>query len=311
MYDYVNFVIKQLQRLKKAMAQAALAGFRPDGRTLADVTSMLSALQSTKTDDIEREVALNNARGLLDTAWTNLHQACVGGYASMKSVYRKDSAALRAIRRIPKKDESPRETLVRAEITAAVWDKLPPMPNTNPEAPFSVGSLTLGEFNGQIADLRTKIETCEGCDSEEDVQRGDLNQLARTDTEFVSAAVVQGRAQYPEGSDGREWLDTIPLEPSTVAPLQAEITAATSPVGGVVHLEFQATYATSYTIQTRVENDVEFVTVASDVTDESWDAVGVAPGNHQYIVFGVNSRGSGPVSEIATVPVAAQSAQAA
>ncbi len=200
---------------------------------------------------------------------------------------------------------------MRAEITAAVWAALPPMPNTNPEAPFSVGSLSLGEFNGFVAALRTKIETCEGCDSDQEVQQGVLNQRARRDTEFVSAVVAQGRAQFPEGSLGREWIDTIPLEPSTQIPLQAEITAATSPVGGVVHLEFQATYATSFTIQSRLESDVEFVTVAEDVTEEFWDAVGLVPGSYQYIVFGVNSRGAGPVSTIVTVPVAAQAAKAA
>lgn len=308
MFEFVNFVIKQLQRLKKAMSEPALSAFKPDNRSAADVNSTLSALGTAKTDTIARTVALNYARGDLDVIWAKVHQQCVDSYAAMKSIYRTDEAALRAIRRIPKKDETARETLVRAEVTASVWAALPPMPNTNPEAPFTVGSLTLGEFNGNLAELRTKIETCEGCDSEEQVQRGELNKVARTDTEFVSAAVAQGRAQYPEGSAGREWIDTIPLEPSTVVPLQAEITAATSPVGGVVHLEFQATYATSYTIQSRMESDVEFVTVAEDVTDESWDAVGVAPGNHQYIVFGVNSRGAGPVSAIATVPVAAQAA---
>ena len=51
--------------------------------------------------------------------------------------------------------------------------------------------------------------------------------------------------------------------------------------------------------------------MASDVTAESWDFVGLPAGDHQYIVFGVNSRGSGPVSEIATVPVAADNAAAA
>ena len=83
---------------------------------------------------------MNNARGTLDTAWAELHARCVGVYASMKSVYRANESALRAIRRIPKKDETARETLVRAEVTAAVWAALPPMPNTNPEAPFSVGT---------------------------------------------------------------------------------------------------------------------------------------------------------------------------
>jgi hypothetical protein len=47
------------------------------------------------------------------------------------------------------------------------------------------------------------------------------------------------------------------------------------------------------------------VTVATDVADEFWDATNLPPGNHQYIVIGVNSRGSGPASDIATVPVEA------
>ena len=108
-----------------------------------------------------------------------------------------------------------------------------------------------------------------------------------------------------------DWIDTIPLETGTVAPLQAEITVAISPVPGVVHLEFAATYATSYTIQSRAESDVEFVTVAEGVTEEFWDAVDVPPGSPQYIVIGVNSRGEGPPSEIVTVPVEAASTVAA
>lgn len=306
MFETTNFVIKQLQKTRKAMQQPALAAFRPDGRDLTYVSGLLTTLESTKTDEVARAVELNTARGQLDVSWADAHQKCVDVYAAMKSIYRNDEAAQRAIRRIPKQDQTARQTLVRAEVTAAVWDALPDMPNTNPEAPFALGSLSLAIFNGVIADLRTKIEACEGCGSDLEVQQGGLNELTRADGEFVSAVVAQGRAQFSVGSPAREWIDTIPLEPSTQVPLQAEITAATSPAAGAVHLEFVATYATSYTIQTRLESDVEFVTVAEDVTDEFWDAVGLPAGNHQYIVFGVNSRGSGPVSEIATVPVAAQ-----
>ena len=101
MFEFVNFVIKQLQRLKKAMAQAALASFKPDNRSLADVTAMLSALGTAKTDTIARTVALNYARGDLDVIWAKVHQQCVDSYAGMKSVYRTDEASLRAIRRVP------------------------------------------------------------------------------------------------------------------------------------------------------------------------------------------------------------------
>ena len=308
MFEQTNFTIKQLQRTRKALEQPALASFKPDGRSLADVAAMLTTLQSTKADEVTRIVALNNARGALDVIWAEAHTNCVDVYAALRSVYRGDEAALRAIRRIPKKDETPRETLLRAEITASLWPTLPPMPNTNPPETFKVGPLSLAIFNGVIADLRAKIETCEGCDSELEVNQGGLNRLTRVDGEFVSAVVAQGRAQFPEGSVARDWIDTIPLEPSTQAPLQAEILAATSPVAGAVHLEFQATYATSYTVQHRLESDVEFVTVAEGLTDEFWDGAGLPAGNNQFIVFGQNSRGAGPVSVIATVPVAAAAA---
>lgn len=308
MFEQTNFVIKQLQRTKKAMEQPELAAFRPDGRTLAAVSGLLTALESTKGEEVARSVALNIASGELDLAWADAHEKCVDVYAAMRSVYRNDEGALRAIRRIPKQDQTARQTLVRTEVTASVWAALPAMPNTDPPVPFTVGTLSLAVFNGVIAELRTKIETCEGCDSEFEVDQGGLTRLTREDGEFVSAAVAQGRAQFPVGSVARDWIDTIPLEPSTQAPLQAEITAATSPVAGVVHLEFQATHATSFTIQHRLASDVEFVTVVEDVTDESWDFVGLPAGDHQYIVFGVNSRGSGPVSAIATVPVAAAAA---
>jgi len=308
MFETANFAIKQLQRTKKAMGEPPLVDFRPDGKDLVAVSSVLVTLESTKGDLVTASAALNFARGELEVTWSNAHDQCVDLYAAMKSVYRHDEASLRAIRRIPKKDETARETLTRAEVTAAVWAGLPDMPGVTPATPFKLGTLSLAIFNGVIAELRTKIETCEGCDSEEQMAQGTLTDLARKDGDFVSAAVAQGRAQYPENSPAREWIDTIPLEPSTVAPLQAEITAATSPVAGVVHLEYQATHATSFTIQHRLSSDVEFVTVAQNITEESWDFVGLPAGNHQYIVFGANSRGDGPVSEIATVAVAAAAA---
>lgn len=87
----------------------------------------------------------------------------------MRSVYRNDPDSLRAVRRIPKQNQSPRQTLVRAEVTAGVWATLPDMPGVTPPTPFKVGTMSLVIFNGALADLRTKTETCEGCDSELEV----------------------------------------------------------------------------------------------------------------------------------------------
>ena len=305
MFEQVNFIIMQLQRTRIAMSQPALQDFRPDGRDLAYVAALQASLESAKSDEIARVVALNNARGRLDDAWSDAHDLCVAAHGGMRSVYRRSDAVLHAIRRIPKKDQTARDTLARAEVTASLWESLPPMPNTNPPAPFALGALTLAALQFAIDDLRIKIEARADCDTEHDLDEGGLLDLTGECAEFVSALVAQGYAWYPAGSEARNWIDTIPLEAGTLAPLQAEITAATSPVPGVVHLEFSATHATSYTIQTRLESDVEFVTVAEDVTEEFWDATNLPPGNHQYIVLGVNSRGSGTPSDIATVPVEA------
>lgn len=62
MFEQANFVIKQLQRTKKAMAQPELASFKPDGRSLADVAGLLTTLESTKGEEVVRAVALNVAR---------------------------------------------------------------------------------------------------------------------------------------------------------------------------------------------------------------------------------------------------------
>jgi hypothetical protein len=308
MFEQTNFVIQQLQRLKKAMQAPELNAFEPDGKDATDVSGFLITLDSTKTTLVTRTVALNGARGQLDSVVQDAHDNNVSVYAAMRSVYRRDDSSLRAIRRIPKKDQSPRQVLVRAEVTAGVWAALPEMPGTTPPAPFKVGALTQKAFNGVVVGLRAKIETCEGCASESEVAQAGLSSLTTEYGNFVSAAVAQGRAQFAPGTPAREWIETIPLEPSTEAPVRAEITEAVSPAAGAVHLEFQAARATSFTIKSRVASDVEFVTVASYVTAESWDAVGVPAGQHQYIVVGVNSRGEGPVSAVATVTVAAAAA---
>ena len=193
-------------------------------------------------------------------------------------------------------------------MTAGVWAALPEMPGTTPPATFKVGALSLKAFNAVIADLREKIETCEGCASEFEVAQAGLATLAQEYGNFVSAAVAQGRAHYAPGTPARQWIDTIPLESSSEAPAQAEITAASSPAAGAIHLEFQAARATSFTIRHRLAGAIEFVTVANDVTAESWDGVGLASGQHQYIVVGVNSRGEGAVSAVTTVAVAAAAA---
>ena len=143
MFEQVNFVIQQLQRLKKALQAPELSAFEPDGKDADDVSGFLTTLDSTKTTLVNSQVALNGARGQIDAATTDAHDKNISVYAAMRSVYRRDDASLRAIRRVPKRSSSPRQTLVRAEVTAGVWAALPDMPGTTPPAAFKVGALSL------------------------------------------------------------------------------------------------------------------------------------------------------------------------
>lgn len=302
MFEGINFVVRQLQRIKKALAQPELNGFLPDGKTLADVTGYLGQIGSTKNDLIGRDIALRFALGAEDTAAALLHGGCVDAYANMRSVYRRDVPSLRAIRRIPKRDQTAAQTLTRGELTAQVWSQLPNMPGTS--TPFRVGTLTLTTFNAWVSDLRTKSETTEGADSSYQVGLANLTTLQVDLGNFASAVVAQGRSQYPEGSAARVWLDAIPLEPSTVAPNQAVITEASNPEPGVSRLVFDAEHATSFIVKRRLQGQVEFETVADDFTDEVFEEDGLAAGVYEYIVIGHNSRGDGPPSEIVTVTIA-------
>ena len=234
MFEFVNFVIKQLQRLKKAMLQPELSDFSPDGKSAGDVGGLVSQIGAAKAGVVKQVVALAKSRGAVARLFADGHAKNVKAYKAMLSVYRQDPDSLRTISGIPKRDQTPRRTLTRMEHTAEVWAGLPNMPGT--DKPFVVGPVTLADFNGLVAQLRAAIESCEGCDSAEGVNQGDLTTRAVEASSFVSAAVAQGQSHYDEGTTARAWIDTIPLEPSTQAPGQAEISEATSPAAGAVHL---------------------------------------------------------------------------
>lgn len=302
MFEGINFVIKQIQRLKKAMSQSELTGFAPDGKDLADVSGYLGLIGSTKNNVTTYDIAYRLALGAEETAVTLLHGTCVNVYANMRSVYRGDVANMRAIRRIPKRDQTAEQTLTRGDLTAQVWSQLPNMPGT--ATPFKVGALTLTTFNAWVADLRTKSEAAEGSDSAYQVALGKLATLQAELGNFASAAVAQGRSQFPAGSPQRVWIDAIPLEPSTDAPGQAVISEAINTEPGVALLVFDAPHATSFIIKRRLQGQVEFETVAEDVTDEEFEDEGLEAGAYEYIVIGHNSRGDGPPSAVATVTIA-------
>ena len=77
---------------------------------------------------------------------------------------------------------------------------------------------------------------------------GTLRSQNDTWDDFVTAALAQGRANYPESTEGRSYIDAIPTQPATQSPGPAVITIATSPAPEAVHLEFDAPHATSFQV---------------------------------------------------------------
>ena len=301
MFEGINFIIKQLQRTKKALQRPELAGFAPDGKSLNDVTGILSGIGSTKANVIALDVALRKALGGQEAAAVDVHASCVSAYANMRSIYRNDLEQVRGILRIPKRDQTPVQTLERANLTAEVWSKLPKMPGTQND--FKVGVLTLADFNLDREHLRQKTEAAEGADSDYKTSLDQLTRLQMDLGSFASAVVAQGRAQFSEGTPARAWIETIPLEQSTEAPKQAVISSATSPEAGAVRLVFGAEHATSFTVKEKMPGGTEFQTVAEEFTEEVYEDEGLSPGVHEFIVIPHNSRGTGPASAVAQVTV--------
>ena len=122
--------------------------------------------------------------------------------------------------------------------------------------------------------------------------------------DFVSAVLAQGRANFPEGTEGRALIDTIPTVPSTQAPGQAVITSATSPAAQSARLEFGVPHATSFVVFRKGPDDEDFKQVTDVLLPGVYEAGDLPPGENQFKVMPENSRGRGPESAVSTVVVA-------
>ncbi len=79
--------------------------------------------------------------------------------------------------------------------------------------------------------------------------------------DFTTNALVQGRAQYPEGTADREVIDAIPTAPASQPPGQAVITNAASPSPGEAEFDYTALHGTSFDIYRQGPGQPAFVKV--------------------------------------------------
>ena len=300
MFKLIDFEILQARYVKAAMDE--IATFRPDGKTPAEVQALIDTVSTAQTTFLTKNATLDLARGELAEAVDALHLVCTQVYPIMKVRYRTDPGSLSAINRLPTQDRTSRETLTRGDSISALWGQLPNPPGSA-TAFKAWDTLDKAAFDGVLITARTRISGMAATDQDYQVAQGDLHEQAEILEDFVTSAMITGRAQFPIGTPEREVIDAIPNEPAQQSPGSAEITAATSPAPGAAHLEFGAPGATTFDVLQKGPGDLDFSVVAADLITTEFDATGLPPGSYEFKVVGKNSQGSGPESAISTILV--------
>jgi hypothetical protein len=303
-FEEFNFTVTRLRYLDAVVTN--IPGFTPDGRTAEEVAQLGTGADASLKQLLRKYNESNTANAGLQKSYAASHEACVSVYACMKSCYRKDTVSSATIQRLPKHDTNPEKTCTRMKAIADYWPTLPKVPGTN--APFAVGDITQDAFDRMCDDLDKKLRNARMAET---ALTGDLKRFTEQNAEwdnFINHALVQGRAQFKEGTAARAIIDRIPTTPATQEPDQAQVTAATNPANGAVRLEFSANHATSFKVLHKGPNDPEFSEVADVLLPGVYEAAGLAAGAHAYKIAGVNSRGSGPESAVASVIVSAAAA---
>ena len=300
MFKGVDFTILQGQSVKSAMDQ--IPTYRPEGKTPANAQTLIDAVVTSLATFVNKSATLDLARGELQEAIDALHVVCTQVYPIMKAVYRADAGSLQAINRLPVSDRTARETLGRGDGIQALWSQLPNPPGSA-TAFKAWDTMDLVAFVALITTAKTKQNGMAAIDQEYQLAQGDLHEKTETLEDFVTTAMIIGRAQFLPGTPEREVIDAIPTEPSQPLPGQATITVATSPAPGLAHLEFDANAATKFDVLQKGPGDADFSIVAADIVTNVYTASVSPPGSYQFQVIGKNSQGSGPASDIATVVV--------
>ena len=300
MTESYDFHILQLRYIREAMND--FANYRPDDWTVALVDTFIAGAKTTRTAFIDAKTDLDLAMGGRNSSATAAHDACVAVFGIMKTRFRKDPVSSEVIAKLPVDDRNPAETLRRGQNISSVWGKLPNPPGS--ATPFKAwDTMDKTAFDALITALDQKLDTFTNENDDYEEAQGNLHKKDGEMEDYISAALAQGRHQFPEGTPQREVIDAIPTTPAQQTPAKAVITVATSPGAGAAHLEFSATHATTYDVLHKGPADPAFTVVADDIIVTTYNATGLVAGAHEYKVIGRNSRGTGPESDVGTIAV--------
>ena len=301
MLDEFAFHLLQTSYLREAMND--FANFRPDDLTVANVDALIAGARTTRTAYLGAKTDYDLAMGGRNSTISALHDACVSVFGIMKTRFRKDAVSTEVIAKLPVDDRTAAETLKRGQSISILWGKLPHPPGSVAE--FKAwDTMDQDAFDDLVTAADTQLNTFTSETDDFEEAQGNLHAKDAELADFITAALAQGRHQFAEGTPQRELIDKIPTTPAQQAPTKAVITAATSPAAHEAHLEFDAAHATSFDVLHKGPGATTFTLVAEDTLQNTYNATGLAPGAHDYKVLGRNSRGTGPASDVSTVPVA-------
>ncbi len=294
-----DFTVNQTRYTKAAMDE--IPTFRPDLKTPADVASMIPTPDTVRGDYVTKMTALGAARDARNFGAAAVHEVCVEFLAQVRSVYRKNATVQEQLDRLLTGDERVCECITRGDQTTALWGTLPNV--GTPPAAFIVrrleGDVTKAQFDTLLGTARTADAALPVSDQDFQHAEADLHVKQATLHDFVTAALVQGRSQFPEGSAEREIIDAIPTVNPTVPPGQAVISGI-SYEGAEAKIVFGAPHATSYDVYAILPGETEFTLKAEDIIATTFSVFDIH-GDFSFKVVGRNSRGTGPESDVATV----------
>jgi hypothetical protein len=293
----------ELLRLRYVKAAAArIPAFRPDGRGTAELQAVITGATNVRDSYMDGGAALSLSRGQLRQAAVDGHETAMGVYPAMKSRYRKDPASLEVIRSLPVNDRTRGATIERMQQISAVWARLPDV-GTPPASFVAWQGMAKTNFDALMFALTTGEAARPAEEKLFGFLQGQLHETQTQISDLVTAALVQGRAQFVRGSS-REVIDSIPTEAAAKKPAEAVISVAISPEAGTVHLEFDAAHGTSFDVRQRRAGEATWTTVVEHGLENSYDATDLPPGVYEFGVVAQNSLGEGEQSAVATVTVA-------
>lgn len=300
MFDLFNFAHLQMRYIKAAMD--SLPTYEPDGRTPAQVQTDITDGIAVRDDFQTKLTQRNLASGEWDEAVATGHALCVQVYPILQSRYRKDAGSLKAIERLPVDDRTPASTHDRMKAISALWASLPNPPGS--ATPFKAwDTMDKAAFDAALALIATSEAAFLASEQPYELAQGRLHKAKAGWDDFITAALAQGRGQFPDGTPEREVIDAIPNEPAQQPPGQAVITSATSPAAGQVALAYDAPRGTSFDVFRKGPGDADFIRVGDDLIVKTLALTGLVAGPHEFKVLPRNSRGLGPESDVSAVDV--------